>query len=177
MEHCLYYLFCILSVWLLLYIMLELKIFRDRKKLVIDNFKLLNKNFSKRIELVWKIINIAKQFARLECEALEKNIKVDNDGYDELSINDKIFLNEELDKSMKKIYLISSAYPEVLNNAKYVKFEKELIRCDKRINKGKKKYNNAVKIYEDRKKIFPTNFIAWIFRDVKYKYYDLSDKE
>ena len=177
MEHCLYYLVLILCVWLLVYIMLELKIFRDKKKLVINNFKLLNKNFSKRIELVWKIINIAKPIAKLECEALEKEIKVDNDGYDELSINNRIVINEELDMSMKKIYFLSTAYPEVLNNQKYVKYEKELVRCDKRIAKCKKKYNNAVKIYENRKQIFPTNLIAWIFRDVNYKYYKLNERE
>ena len=93
------------------------------------------------------------------------------------TLNNKILINEELDKSMKKIYFISTAYPEVLNNLKYVKYEKELIRCGKRIVKCRKKYNNAVKLCENRKKIFPTNLIAWIFRDVNYKYYRLNDEE
>ena len=67
-------------------------------------------------------------------------------------------------------------YPELNDNVKYVKYEKQLIRMKKVLSKLQIKYNKALGAYLSRKKIFPSGLICVMCRFYSYNYFNLNNK-
>lgn len=174
MKNSLSILLIVLLIWLILFIILELTIVNKRKRNLINQFNELDKIFITRLNVIYKMIDIIKEFNKIDFESLSSNLYDYIKEYNEYTLNKKITINSQLSSEIKKILLASTAYPELLNNPKYVKYERHLKRYNKVINKFSLKYNKALISYLDRFKIFPSKIICKIGKYEEYKYIDVK---
>lgn len=175
MEDYLKVLFIILIMWFILYLILEFNIINNKRKVVNNIFEELDVLFIRRLNLLYKIIDVVKHFDKNQFDSFGSNLYDYINNYDKLSYNDRLILNENLCMDIKKILLVSDVYPEINSIEKYKKYENQLIRFNKRINKLQKRYNKSVLVYMNRKKIFPSNLICIICRFYPYNYFDLKN--
>lgn len=175
MDDPLQYLFIIIVIWLILYILLEFKIISDKRNEVNKVFFELDELFYKRLLTLSKMLDIVKIFDRNQFDELSSSLYDYLNNYKEFEINSKIKLNEKLDVEIKKILLVSKVYPEILENNKYIKMEKQLIRFNRRIFKLQIKYNKIVKVFFERKKIFPSNIFCIVFKFYHFDYFNINN--
>jgi hypothetical protein len=93
---------------------------------------------------------------------------------DDYEYNERLEINEYINVEINKFLLVRDVYPEINDNVKYIKLEKQLIRINKVLNKLKTKYNRAVSSYMNRKKIFPTDIIFLVCRFYSYNYFNIN---
>lgn len=175
MKYTLSILFIILILWLILYFILEFSIVNKKIKIVKQLFQELDLIFIKRLNVLYKILDIIKEYDKIEFDVLSSNLYDYINEYNEYNLEKKVSVNEGLNLELKKIFLTSKVYPELLGNSRYVKLEKQLKRYNKVISKLCKKYNNALLIYMDRKKIFPSNLICSILEKDEYKFFSIEN--
>lgn len=175
MKDTLSLLFIVLIIWLILYFILEFSIVNKKIKKLNKLFQEMNNLFIKRLNVLYKMLDIIKEYDRVEFDVLSSKLYDYINEYDEYNLEKKININEDLYLDLKKIFLVTKVYPELLNNVKYVKLEKQLKRYNKVISKLCKKYNNALLYYLDRKKTFPSSLICKIIQKEEYRYFSLKD--
>lgn len=175
MDNTLSILMIILVIWFLLYIILELCIVHNKIRDIEKVFKELDTYFIKRLNVLYKMLDIIKEYNKIEFEELSSNLYDYINDYNEYNLEKRISINEHLNYDIKKILLVSKAYPELINNAKYMKLEKQLVRFNKVINKFCKKYNNAVISFNGRQKIFPSNIICLLYKKNKYRVFKINN--
>lgn len=174
MDSILKILLIILIIWLILYVLLELSIINNKKNEVNSLFLSMDNLFMKRFNILSKMIDIIKAYDKNQFDLFGSKLYDYINNYDEYDINKKLKVNEEITSELNKVLLVSKVYPEIVENNKYVKFEKQLIRYNKIINKLQKRYNRAVAAFYTRKKIFPSNLICFLLQFYSYNYFNLK---
>lgn len=175
MKDTLSILFIVLIIWFVLYFALEVSIVKKKIKEVERTFNELDTMLIKRLNVLYKMLDIIKEYNKIEFEVLSSDLYDYINDYNEYNLEKRISINENLSLNIKKILLVSKAYPELLSNVKYVKYEKQLVRYNKFINKLCKRYNNAVVAYMDRLKVFPSSLLCKLFNKREYKYFSIKD--
>ena len=155
-----YYLMIALIVWLLLFILVELKIIYNKKKKVKDSYNNLLMTYDKYIKMMNDAIKYIKSYSVWDAKSLEKDLN-------SLLNGDDVFSDSSLNKVriiIKKIELFDEVFEELKNNKKYEKIKKELKKFDTRINGLVKEYNLNIERYNKKNSSFPTSFVSLIFK-------------
>ena len=174
MEDDLCILLFVLISWLILYVILEFQIVNKKKNKVKKYFKELNDNFEKRLDILTKMIDIVKSYDKNQFDDFGSNLYDYLKNYNTFECNKKLEINALIEGNIKKILLVRKVYPELDNVEKYVKLEKQLVRMNKIINKLCIRYNKFLKNYMDRKRIFPSGIICFLFRFYSYNYFEFN---
>lgn len=174
MEDDLCMLLFVLTIWLILYLILEFNIINNKRREVRKIFLEMDDIFFKRLNLLSKIIDIIKAYDKNQFDEFGSNLYDYVNNYEEYDYNKRLEINENINFEIKKILLVREVYPELNNNAKYVKLEKHLIRMNKILSKLQAKYNKALEAYLSRKKVFPSELICVICNFYSYNYFNLK---
>lgn len=172
MEDDLCILLFVLVIWLILYLLLEFNIINNKRKDVRKLFLEMDNFFIKRLNILSKMIDVIKAYDKKQFDDFGSNLYDYINNYKEFDYNKRLEINENINKEIKKILLVRRVYPELDENVKYVKLEKQLVRINKVINKLQIKYNRALKIYLNRRMIFPSELICIICRFYSYNYFN-----
>ncbi len=174
MEDDLYYLLLILIIWLILYLMLEFNIINNKRKDVKKLFLEMDNLFIKRFNILSKMVDMVKVYDKNQFDDFGSKLYDYVNNYDDYEYNERLEINEYINVEINKFLLVRDVYPEINDNVKYIKLEKQLIRINKVLNKLKTKYNRAVSSYMNRKKIFPTDIIFLVCRFYSYNYFNIN---
>lgn len=164
----------ILALWLIIYTILEFRIMQKHKENVENSFSELDKIFIKRLSVLYRMMDIIKEYNKIDFEALSSDLYDYMQSYNDYTTNERIAINEHLALEVKKVLLVSAAYPELQNHIKYPKYEKQLKRYNKVITKCSIKYNNTLIAYKERKKIFPSKIICKLGKYPEYQLFTLN---
>lgn len=174
MEDDLCCLLLILIIWLILYLILEFNIINKKRIEVKSLFLEMDDFFIKRFNLLSKMLDVVKAYDKNQFDEFGSKLYDYINNYNDYEYNKRIEINEYINIEINKILLVRKVYPELDENVKYVKLEKQLIRIDKVLNKLKLKYNRALSDYLNRKKVFPSEFICMICRFYSYNYFNID---
>lgn len=140
------FLFIIIVLLLLLWGYYFFSLLRLEKKIIIA-FNDLDKYLYKRIYLLYKMMDIIKVYNNFEFEEFNSKLYDIIYGYKGLNINDKILINREIISDTKRVLLFSDVYPEIKSDSKYMRFEKQIKKCNKKILDKGNLYNKNVNDY------------------------------
>lgn len=175
MEDDLCLLLFILIIWLILYLILEFNILNKKRKEVRRLFIDMDLYFMKRLNLLSKMVDILKAYDKNQFDEFGSNLYDYINNYEEYDYNKRLEINENINKEIRKVLLVRKVYPELDTNVKYVKYEKQLVRFNKVINKLQIKYNRALNAYVNRRKVFPSELIFVMCRFYSYNYFNLKN--
>ncbi len=174
MEDVLFLLLFVLIVWLVIYLFLEFNIVNKKRKNVKRLFLEMDNLFMKRFHLLNKMVDVVKAYDKNQFDEFGSRLYDYINSYDDYEYNKRLEVNEYINNEIKKILLVRKVYPELNENVKYIKLEKQLIRLNKVLNKYQLKYNKALRDYISRKKIFPSELICVLCRFYSYNYFNLK---
>ena len=132
--------------------------------LVKEAFSTMDVYLKKRWDLIPNLVEAVKGYEKHEKETIEKLTALKTNSYESMSIDNKINLNEQLTKDLSKIIAISEDYPDLKASQNFIELSHNLTKIEDEIANSRKYYNGTVRIYNNKIQMFPSNFIAKLFR-------------
>lgn len=111
---------------------------------------------TKRYDVLTKMIDVVKSYAKHEKETLFEVIKL----RDNMSIKEKNEANSAMDESFRKINIVAENYPELKSSENYKTLQQSIADVEEHLQAARRLYNSNVSLYNQLLVSFPTSSIA-----------------
>jgi len=160
-----------------IYVLIEYNSFARINYKVKEAFSTMDIYLKKRWDLVPNLVEIVKAYAKHESTTFEEVTKLRRNGYDNLSLRDKINANIKLYDEISKILMVSENYPELKANEGFLDLAQKLTKVEDEIANSRKYYNAVVKKLNTKIEMFPSNIIASIFKFKQADMFSIDENE
>ena len=128
-----------------------------------EAFSTMDIYLKKRWDLIPNLVEIVKGYANHEKETIEKIVTLRTNTYENMTIDKKINVNEQLTQDISKIMAISENYPDLKASQNFIELSRDLTKIEDEIANSRKYYNGTVRIFNNKIQMFPSNIIANLF--------------
>lgn len=153
-----------LIILLVTYIIITYNKLIETNNVVKEAFSTMDVYLKKRWDLVPNLIEVVKGYAKHEKEVFNQVTTLRTNIYQNMSINKKITVNEQLTQELSKIIAVSENYPELKSNQNFLELSRELTKVEDEIANSRKYYNGSVRSFNTKIQVFPNNILAGLFR-------------
>ena len=131
----------------------------------------------RRYDLIPNLVNTVKGYAAHETGAFESVTKARYAAMSAQGQGEKAKAEEGLAGSLKSVFAISEAYPELKANQNFLALQSELSDTENKIQAARRFYNGNVRDLNTAMEVFPSNLVAGMFKFSKMEFFDLGDNE
>lgn len=133
------------------------------RNLVKEAFSTMDVYLKKRWDLVPNLVEVVKGYTSYENSTLINITELRANSYNDLTIDKKININEQLTNAISSIIAVSENYPELKASENFLNLSKSLTKIEDDIANSRKYYNGTVRIYNNKIQMFPSNIVASLF--------------
>ena len=137
----------------------------------------------RRYDLIPNLVNTVKGYAAHESTAFEKvsnaraqAMGVGDDG-SAGSLEAKAKAEGELSSTLKSLFAVAEAYPDLKANTNFLELQRELSDTENKIQASRRFYNGNVRDLNIAIESFPSNVVAKMFNVQKMNLFDLPDAD
>ena len=123
----------------------------------------IDTQLKRRFDLIPNLVETVKGYAAHEQGTLEKVIAARNTYASASSVEDKAKANNELTSTLKSIFALGEAYPELKANENFLALQTELTGTEDKVAYSRQFYNDTVQMYNTAIMKFPSNILAGMF--------------
>lgn len=116
----------------------------------------------RRYDLIPNLIETVKGYAAYEKETLEKVIQARN-ALVAGTPQERVDADNQLQASLKSIFALSEAYPDLKANTNFLQLQEELANTENKVAYSRQLYNKTIADYNIRREQFPANLVANMF--------------
>ncbi|MDD2523341.1 MAG: LemA family protein [Endomicrobiia bacterium] len=151
-------------------------VLRNRVKEAWSDIEVLLK---RRYDLIPNLVEVVKGYAAHEKNTLEAVIQARNMAMaaNKSSIEEQSKSENILSGTLKSLFALSENYPDLKANENFLELQRELIDTENKIQASRRFYNTNVLAFNTKIELFPSNFIASIFKFEKQKFFELGENE
>jgi LemA protein len=133
----------------------------------------------RRYDLIPNLVETVKGYARHESETLERVIQARNSAISAQGegVADRAAKENELSGTLKTIFALSEAYPDLKANQNFVALQGELASTEDKLQASRRFYNSMVLSYNNKILMFPGSIIAGMFSFTKRDFFELDEAE
>lgn len=131
----------------------------------------------RRYDLVPNLVETVKGYASHEKETFEKVVQARNQAMQAASPEDKAQAENFLQSTLKSLFALAEAYPELKANQNFIKLQAELANIEEQIQLARRYYNAVVRDLNTRIESVPSNIVATMFGFQKKGYFELESAE
>lgn len=142
-----------------------------------EAFATMDVYLKKRYDLIPNLVETVKGYASHEKETLEKVIKARNMAASATTLEDKAAGENMLSGTLKSLFAVAEAYPDLKANSNFMQLQSELLRIEDEIANSRKYYNAVVKTYNTKREVFPSVIIAGLFNFGKKPLFEVEDRQ
>ncbi|MFH0828921.1 MAG: LemA family protein [Candidatus Kerfeldbacteria bacterium] len=117
----------------------------------------------RRHDLIPNLVETVKGYATHERQAFENVTKARAAALGAQSMADKAKAENMLTESLKSIFAIAEAYPDLKASTNFAKLQDELSDTENKIQAARRFYNGNVRDFNTALQTFPTNVLANMF--------------
>ncbi len=129
----------------------------------------------RRYDLIPNLVNTVKGYAAHESQAFEKVSQARSMAMQAGTPAQKGEAENALSGTLKSLFAISEAYPELKANTNFLDLQRELSDTENKIQAARRFYNTQVRDLNTKVGKFPSNMIASMFHFAKMDFFDLGD--
>jgi len=132
----------------------------------------------KRFDVIPNLYDLVKRHMEHESEILEKLTMLrTNMSKENISDNEKIDQNKELDHIIEQINLSVENYPELKSSKNFLQLQSTLADIEEQISAARRTYNANATEYNTYVNMFPINLFAFLFRFKEYSLFEAEEYE
>ena len=130
-----------------------------RKNRVQEAASDIDVQLKRRYDLIPNLVNTVKGYATHERELFEK-VTAERAALVTGSTGDRIKASNELTETLKSIFAVAEAYPDLKANQNFLQLQAELTDTQDKIMAAQRFYNSNVRDFNTAIQVFPTNLFA-----------------
>ena len=129
----------------------------------------------RRYDLIPNLVNTVKGYASHESGVFEKVTEARSKAMQAGTRTEKGDAENELSGTLKSLFAISEAYPELKANTNFLQLQSELSDTENKIMASRRFYNGNVRDFNAGIQMFPGNIIAGMFKFTKMDFFQLEE--
>lgn len=147
----------------------------NQKMKVKNAWAQIDTQLKRRFDLIPNLVETVKGYMVHEETTLEKVVAARNSFASADGIKTKAEANNELSNSLKSIFAIAEAYPELKANANFNALQAELATTEDKIAYARQFYNDTVQMYNTAIMSFPANILAGMFGFKEEAFFEVTN--
>ena len=134
-------------------------------------------SLKKRYDLIPNYVETVKGYAKHESKTLESVMTARNAALNSTTAEDRIANDNILSGTLKSLFAVSEAYPDLKANQNFLQLQDQLQRIEEEIAGSRRYYNGVVNRFNTKTETFPGNIVAGIFNFKRKPLYEVSTEE
>ena len=114
----------------------------------------------RRYDLIPNLVSTVKGYASHEKEVFEKVTEARTRAMAAQSAGDKAQAENALSQTLKSLFAVAEAYPDLKANQNFLELQRELTDTEDKIQASRRFYNGNVRDFNTKIQIFPNNIFA-----------------
>lgn len=163
----------IIGLWLVL----SRNSFVSIKNQVEEAFATMDVYLKKRYDLIPNLVETVKGYATHESETFTKVTAARTAAMNATSIDEKIANENALSGTLKSLFAVAEAYPQLQANTNFMDLQQQLKMLEDEIANSRKYYNAVVRTMNTKVESFPSNLVASIFGFKKQPFFEVGSAE
>ncbi len=135
----------------------------------------IDTQLKRRFDLIPNLVETVKGYAAHEQGTFEKVVEARNSFAKATSVSDKSAANNMLNESLKTIFALAEAYPELKANQNFASLQIELTSTEDKVAYSRQFYNDTVQMYNTAIMTFPSNIFAGMFKFTEESFFEIAD--
>lgn len=131
----------------------------------------------RRHDLIPNLVETVKGYATHEKETFEQVVQARNQAMNASSPEDKAQAENFLQSTLKSLFALAEAYPDLKANQNFLDLQDELSNIEEQIQLARRYYNAVVRDLNTKIETVPSNIIANMFHFEKKEYFELESEE
>ncbi|MFA5994637.1 MAG: LemA family protein [Parcubacteria group bacterium] len=128
----------------------------------------------RRYDLIPNLINTVKGYATHEKEVFEKVTEARTRAMNAGSAQDKAEAENMLSGTLKTLFAVSEAYPDLKANQNFLELQRELTDTEDKIQASRRFYNGNARDFNIKIEVFPNNMIAGMLHFTKRDFFEAA---
>lgn len=129
----------------------------------------------RRYDLIPNLVETVKGYAAHERETLDAVIKARNQAMQVGTAEDKAQAENALSQTLKSIFALAEAYPDLKANQNFLELQRELTDTEDKIQAARRFYNGNVRDFNTKLQVFPTNVMAGMLGFKAREFFGIED--
>ena len=169
------YIILAVVVALVLYLIFKFNSFVTLRTRVEEAWADIDVQLKRRYDLIPNLVNTVKGYATHESSTFEKITEARSKAMQAGTPAEKGEAENQLSGTLKSLFAISEAYPELKANTNFLSLQQELSDTENKIQAARRFYNGNVMAINTDIQMFPGNVIAKMFNFVKKDFFQLEE--
>jgi len=131
----------------------------------------------RRYDLIPNLVNTVKGYASHEKEVFEKVTEARTRAMGAQSAADKAQAENMLSQTLKSLFAVAEAYPDLKANQNFLELQRELTDTEDKIQASRRFYNGNVRDFNTKIQIFPNNIFAGILGFSAREFFEAGEGE
>ncbi len=140
-----------------------------------DGWADIDVQLKRRYDLIPNLINTVKGYAAHESGVFEQVTKARSVAMSAGTPADKIQAENALAGTLKTLFAVAEAYPDLKANQNFMSLQNELSDTENKIQAARRFYNGMVRDFNTKLQVFPTNLMANSLGFKARSFFELTD--
>lgn len=171
------YILLIVAGVLVLYVVMLFNSLVNLRNRVSEAWSDIDVQLKRRYDLIPNLINTVKGYATHESGVFEKVTAARTNAMQAGSTTDKAQAENMLSDTLKSLFAVAEAYPDLKANQNFLELQRELSDTENKIQASRRFYNGNVLSLNNKIDMFPSNVVAGIFNFTKREFFEVADGE
>jgi LemA protein len=129
----------------------------------------------RRYDLIPNLVSTVKGYATHEVDTFDKVTQARANAMGAGGRNEKGEAENMLSGTLKSLFAVSEAYPDLKANTNFIELQKELADTENKIMASRRFYNGNVRDFNTGIEMFPGSIIAGMFKFGKMEFFELEN--
>lgn len=151
--------------------------FVKNRNLVKDAWSNIDVALKRRYDLIPNLVETVKGYAKHEKSTLEDVIKARNAAMQvpEGDINGQIKAENQLQQTLRSIFALGEAYPDLKANVNFLDLQKKLNEIEENLERARRYYNGSVRENNSYGESVPGVLFAGMFKYQHFDYFEADE--